>query len=123
MIGKKYEVSDDMYTDMSYKDRNKRLKKMLNDQTVLIFPSSGVQQVDGMPNFGIVHADLKNVVKGAQKQKKDQTKKILKPRTDTNLKKKNGDDSDDDKKAKGGASIDPKSFRGNTDLYKHTTDF
>lgn len=57
------------------------------------------------------------------KQVKNVTKLQMKQRTDTGLKKKEYEDSDEEKKTKAGATFDPKNFRGNTDLYKHMTDF
>ena len=60
MIRAKYNLSDDMYSKMSHEERNKHLKAMLDNQTILIFPKEGLQQSDGMPNLCIILTD--NVV-------------------------------------------------------------
>lgn len=63
MIKDKYKITDDMYLKMSFKDRNKRLKEMLDKETILIFPNEDLSQVDGMPNFGVIYTDLREMIK------------------------------------------------------------
>lgn len=60
MVKNKYGIDDEMYLKMSYHERNEKLKEMLSNDTVLIFPNDGLTQVDGMPNFGILLTDLKD---------------------------------------------------------------
>lgn len=76
-----------------------------------------------MPNFGIIYTDLKSVMKEKAKDLKSITKISLKKKTDTGLKKNDEDQSDEEQKTKAGATFDPKTFNGNSDIYKHTTDF
>jgi len=38
MIRDKYETKDDKFESMSYADRNKELKKMLEKENIIIFP-------------------------------------------------------------------------------------
>ena len=123
MIRAKYNLSDDMYSKMSHEERNKHLKAMLDNQTILIFPKEGLQQIDGMPNLGIILTDLRSVMTKKSKQVKNVTKVQLKPKTDTGIKKKDNQDDDDDKKTNAGATFDPKNFKGNTDLYKRMTEY
>lgn len=61
MIKEKYGIADEMYAHMSYKERNRRLREMLEKETILIFPNKGLSQIDGMPNFGIIYSDLRNM--------------------------------------------------------------
>ena len=123
MIKKKYHVSDDMYQNMSYYERNKQLKGLLEKNTILIFPKYGLTQLDGMPNFGVIYTDLKDMKETTNKTPREQ-KLILKQKTDTGLKKPDVSDSEEEDEEKtGGATFDPKMFKGNSELYKHITDY
>ena len=103
-----------MYDGLSNKARNKELKKMLANETIVLFPDRGIESKDGMPNLSIVCTNLKNIDEKTQ-SKKD--KIITKGTVDCGLSKK-GDD--DDKKT---GSFDPKNFKNNSDLYRHISEY
>ena len=98
---------------------------MLDKETVLIFPSQSVTQVDGLPNFGILFTDLKDAMNPKTVSLAKKAKKSLKPKTDTGLKHNEDSDEDDDGVGGGGGgqTFDPKHFRGARELYNHLTNF
>lgn len=112
-----------MYSKMSYQDRNAHLKAMLKDQTILIFPQEGLQQIDGMPNLGIIMTDLRNAMTKKSNKVKSSTRVQFKQKTDTGIKKKDSHYEDEDNKTNATATFDPKTFKGSSDLYKHMTEY
>ena len=109
---------------MSYRERNRKLREMLEDNTILIFPNKGLTLKDGMPNFGVIYTDLKDYVKQDEQDKKKKMNKkiILKPKTDTGLIKNENSDSDDDDNKKKGSTFDPSNFKNNIEVYKRMTE-
>ena len=51
MIRDKYETRDDKFDSMSYVERNNELKKMLENENIIVFPDTGEQSQDGIPLF------------------------------------------------------------------------
>ena len=51
MIRDKYETRDDKFDSMSYVERNNELKKMLENENIIVFPDTSEQSQDGIPLF------------------------------------------------------------------------
>ena len=68
MVREKYGLSEDMYSKMSYEERNERLRAMLEKETIVIFPTKSDKSIDGLPNFAIIYTDLKEMT--TEKSKK-----------------------------------------------------
>ena len=90
MVKEKYNLSDDMYQNMSNQERNQKLKELLSKETIVIFPKNNEIPTDGMPNFAIIFTDLKEMATDKDKQQKG--KKTTKAKTDVgSVKRKKGD--------------------------------
>jgi hypothetical protein len=51
MIRDKYETKDDKFDNMSLNERNNELRKMLENENIIVFPDTGEQSQDGIPLF------------------------------------------------------------------------
>ena len=51
MIRDKYDTRDNKFESMSYADRNAELKKMLENENIIVFPEGNAQPEDGLPLF------------------------------------------------------------------------
>ena len=61
MIKEKYEISDNMFENMSRQERNQKLKILMENENIVIFSDS--MQTDGMPQFSIIYDNLKDIGK------------------------------------------------------------
>ena len=68
MVKQKYGITDDMYLKMPNEERNKKLRELLEKETIIIFPKTDEKPTDGMPNFAIIFTDLKEMATDKDKK-------------------------------------------------------
>ena len=61
----------DEFDAMPRAERNNLLKKLLEGEGIIVFPSEGNDPVDGLPEFNIMHDDLKEVLKDKNEKIKE----------------------------------------------------
>ena len=101
---------------MSRKERNRILMNMLEPQSnMIVFPSTKVAALDGLPHLSFVEANLKEIINKEEKSPK-KAKIVLNPRVDMGIpQQKPGQEH----QARAGATFDPKQFKGNVMLFQH----
>ena len=61
MIKEKYGVEDGQIENMSFKERDEKLRAMLADETIVVFPDQRKAAADEMPLFAVLCDDAKRV--------------------------------------------------------------
>ena len=119
MIKSKHHTQKKDFEKMPRHIRNERLKRMLANDRVVLFPEESVAARDGLPFVAIMENNLRAAAEGDQTkecQKKERNRFSRKPRADMGLPPPQGGE---EKSARAGATFDPKNFRGNAMLFRH----
>ena len=116
LIKEKYNLQDNQFEEMSRKERNKIMVKMMESQNnMVVFPNVG-QPVDGLPHLSFVYDNLKDIVKDEKKPVDLKEKYSRNPIVDMGIPK---PEEGAENQARAGATFDPKQFKGNVMLFKH----
>lgn len=111
-----FEIMVPDYEKMPRTRRNKELKKMLQNQNIIVFPDDHIEPVDGLPGFSIMFNDLKDLIGKDEDKAPRKQKLIMKQPVDMGQPSVMEDEVGEEKH---NSQIDPSMFKGNVDLQTH----
>ncbi|CDW86812.1 UNKNOWN [Stylonychia lemnae] len=116
LIRTKYNIDNDAFMKMGYKERNQKLYEMLKQYQICVIPE--VENIDNLPFFSIIETSLKDMTKKS-KLRRQETDLRNSPERRKSKPIQQGNSPSKKAKHRQTSLLDPKNFKGNVELFRH----